>query len=81
MREHVMSSLANPRVGFVCVLFVLFSAPASSEPASPPTASLAKKCREMTVKAYPPVPAGSKKGTAGAERDYFKKCIDAGGKI
>jgi len=35
----------------------------------------------MTVKAYPPVPAGSKKGTAGAERDYFKRCIEAGGKL
>jgi hypothetical protein len=68
-------------VGLLCLLIPFFSIPVSAEPTAPPSASLAKKCREMTVKAYPPVPAGSKKGTAGAERDYFKRCIEAGGKL
>lgn len=49
--------------------------------AAPPTAELAKKCRELAVKAHPPVPAGSKKGTAQAERAYFQKCIANQGKM
>jgi hypothetical protein len=60
----------------LCVFgIVVVSTAASAQSDSPPSAELAKKCREMTVKAYPPVPAGTKKGTAQAERDFFKKCI------
>jgi hypothetical protein len=61
----------------ICVFsIVVISTAASAQPNSPPSAELAKKCREMTVKAYPPAPAGTKQGTAQAERDFFKKCIE-----
>jgi hypothetical protein len=39
------------------------------------TAELAKKCREMMIKAYPTRPAGSRTGAEQAQRDYFKQCI------
>ena len=43
------------------------------------TVELAKKCREMAVKAHPPVIAGSRQGTAQKERDYFQNCVAQGG--
>ena len=49
---------------------------------TPPTAELAKKCRELEIKAYPPKPAGSTKiGIAQEERDYFARCIRNGGNM
>ena len=39
-----------------------------------PTAELAKKCREMMIKAYP-------KGPAQQQRDYFKTCLERNGKM
>jgi hypothetical protein len=50
-------------------------------PEHPPSADLAKKCRALTVKAHPPAVAGSKSGTAAAEREYFATCIKKGGKM
>jgi hypothetical protein len=49
---------------------------------TPPTAELAKKCRALEIKAYPPKRAGSTKtGTAQEERDYFAKCLRNGGNM
>ncbi len=49
---------------------------------TPPTAALAKKCRALGIKAYPPKRAGSTKtGTAQEERDYFAKCLRNGGNM
>jgi hypothetical protein len=45
------------------------------------TADVAKKCRELAVKAHPPALAGSRSGTAQAERDYFRACVAKGGKV
>src|SRR5450755_1240305 len=36
------------------------------------SAELAKKCRALMVKAYPPQPAGSRMGTAQSERDFCR---------
>jgi hypothetical protein len=52
-----------------------------SQPVSAITADVAKKCRELAVKAHPPAVAGSKTGTAQAERDYFRACIAKGGNM
>jgi len=49
--------------------------------ASAPTAELAKKCREMMIKAYPPVPAGSSTGHMLQQREYFRTCIAQNGKM
>jgi hypothetical protein len=45
------------------------------------TFELARKCREMAVKAYPPVVAGSRQGTAQKERDYFRSCVAQSGRM
>ena len=50
------------------------------------TVEVAKKCESLTAKAFPPrqignPAAGSAKGTAQDQRAYFKKCVDAGGKV
>jgi hypothetical protein len=45
------------------------------------TADLAKKCREMMVKEFPPHTAGSSTGSAQQERSYFQACIAQGGKM
>lgn len=54
--------------------------------ASAITAEVAKKCERLTGKAFPlrqignPA-SGSAKGTSQDQRAYFKKCVDAGGKL
>jgi len=55
---------------------------AAQEAPSPPTEAVAKKCRELAIKAYPPKRAGSTKtGTAQEERDYFAQCLRNGGNM
>jgi hypothetical protein len=44
------------------------------------SAELAKKCREMAVKAHPPQPAGTSPYAA-AQRDYFRECVAKGGNM
>jgi hypothetical protein len=44
------------------------------------SAEIAKKCREMAVKAYPTQPAGSSPYAA-AQREYFRQCIAKGGNM
>ena len=50
------------------------------------TVEVAKKCNGLTAKAFPPhqvgnPAAGSAKGSAQDQRAYFKKCVDADGKV
>ena len=53
--------------------------PTNSAPAL--TAELAKKCRTLALKAQPYRRAGTAKGTAQAQRDYYRECIDKEGKM
>jgi len=53
----------------------------TGQAASAPTAELAKKCREMMIKAYPPLPAGSSTGHMLQQREYFRTCIAQNGKM
>jgi len=49
---------------------------------TPPTAAVAKKCRELAIKAYPKkLPGSTKTGTAQEERDYFAQCLRNGGNM
>jgi hypothetical protein len=53
---------------------------AANSPASAISADLAKKCRDMAIKAHPyKLPGEQGPGTAGAQRDYFSVCISKGG--
>jgi hypothetical protein len=50
------------------------------EPASAISVELAKKCRELAVKAHPTPRAGSKAtGAEKAQRDAYQACIAKGG--
>jgi hypothetical protein len=53
----------------------------SVAPASAITAELAKKCQALAYKSHPPTLAGVKNGTAQAQRDYYKTCIDNNGNM
>lgn len=58
----------------ITIAFAMMASSAQSQAASPPTAELAKKCRQLTMKAHPPALPGTKGGSAQAERDYFAEC-------
>jgi hypothetical protein len=54
--------------------------------ASAITAEVAKKCNVLLAKEFPPrepgnPAAGSTKGTAQSQRDYFNKCVANGGNM
>ena len=50
-------------------------------PASAISVELAKKCRDMAIKAHPPTLPGAKKGSAQAERAFYRSCIANGGNM
>ena len=53
----------------------------ATSPAAAISADLAKKCREMAVKAHPPpIPPGNK-AYAQAERDFFRECVSKNGQM
>lgn len=49
----------------------------AASPAFAISADLAKKCRDMAIKAHPPGQVGT--AYAQAERDYFRECIAKNG--
>jgi len=52
-------------------------------PVSPAVAisvEVAKKCRDLAIRAHPPEPAGTK-AYAQAERDFFRQCVAKNGDI
>lgn len=59
------------------IMTILFSA----APASAITAELAKKCRAMAFKAYPPGRIGTKTGNRHAASVYYKTCLDNNGNM
>jgi len=72
------------RTALVALIFLLHALAAQSALAI--TAEVAKKCRDLTDKAYPPrVPgnpaAGHLNGTSKDVESYFNKCVANGGKV
>jgi hypothetical protein len=68
-------------VGLVCIAV----APMTNSAAAV-SVEIAKKCNDLTAKAFPPrevgnPAAGSAKGTGRAERAYYRKCVANGGKV
>jgi hypothetical protein len=73
--------MRNILTGFiVAVLLTQVLVISTASPAVAITADLAKKCREMAIKAHPPTQAGSTPYAA-AERDYFRECISKNGNM
>ena len=65
----------------ICVVFVFGTTNAYAV-----TAEVAKTCNALLAKKFPPrvvgnPAAGSAQGTGAAQREYFKKCVDSGGKV
>lgn len=73
------SAVDKPTIAFAffaicaCVQFI------ATTPASAITVEIATKCRELSIKAYPPQRAGSKSGNAGEARKYYNACVANGG--
>jgi hypothetical protein len=80
---------ALPRVfatSIALVLCLLLVPPAlaqrdAAHARKPLTAQLAKKCRALAFKAYPPEPIGSKSSNAKAQRAYFEDCVAKNGNM
>ena len=69
-----MRKLLNLMGAFIVVIMV--GQLACAQPASPISAELAKKCRELAIKAHPTPKVGTKAvGTEKAQRDYYQACI------
>ena len=58
-------------------IFILMA----GSPATAITADLAKKCREMAIKAHPPPNSPGNKAYAQAERDFFRECVSKNGQM
>jgi len=56
------------------VALTLVALALSAAPAAAITAEVAKKCREVAVKAHPPQPAGTR-NYAQAQRETFRDCV------
>lgn len=54
---------------------------AAVSPAAAISADLAKKCRDMALKAYPPPTPPGNKAYAQAERDFFGDCVAKNGQM
>lgn len=69
------SAASKPTIAFAlfticaCVQFI------AASPASAITVELANKCREMSLKAFPPQRVGAKSGNAGESRKYYSDCV------
>ena len=65
----------------ICALLLFHATEASAV-----TAEVAKKCNALLAKKFPPrqtgnPAAGSAEGSGQVQRDYFRKCVDSGGKV
>lgn len=77
---------ASPKVGCALVVLVCVATGPMMGSASAVTVEVAKKCDDLTAKAYPPrVPgnpaAGLLRGTAQSQRKYYRKCVANAGNV
>lgn len=63
------------RPTFAAALSFTLMSIVTTSPASAITAELATKCREMSLKAFPPARIGTKNGNAGEARKYYNICV------
>jgi hypothetical protein len=69
--------MAQKRLASALVAAALAAIPSAAQSAI--SADLAKKCRELAIKAHPTLPAGSKSGAEQAQRNYFRECVAKNG--
>ncbi len=80
--EHVMARIGDRRrvrtmIGLSVIGLVMI--PLTTIPVYSISAELAKKCREMSIKAHPRNRVGSASGQAAAQRDFFRECVARNG--
>jgi hypothetical protein len=88
VKEAAMANATWNTCAAVVLAAALFSpiaglaqaAKATAQPAQQVSAELAKKCREMAVKAHPTQLAGTSPYAA-AQREYFRECVAKGGNV
>lgn len=74
--------MTQPWRMFVIAVTICSLASSMISPASAITVELAKKCRDMAIKAHPyQLPGVKGPGTAAAERDYYNDCIAKDGNM
>jgi hypothetical protein len=78
--------LANLKLWGALVTLICIAAAQMTNSASAISVEVAKKCNALIAQAFPPreignPAAGSAKGTAQAQRDYFRKCVANGGNM
>jgi hypothetical protein len=59
----------------IAVTLIAWLSPAAPAFAAPPTAEVARMCRDLAIKAYPTKPPGSRSGVEQAQRTYFQDCV------
>jgi len=63
------------------ILIVPVTVVSAATPAAAISADLAKKCRQMAIKAHPPpVPLGNE-AYAQAQREFFRECVAKNGEV
>jgi hypothetical protein len=78
--EHSVMRV-SPKVIVVLGMAVAVTACFQTQPAMAISVELAKKCRDMAIKAHPYTLPGFKSGNAEGERSYFKDCVAKGGNM
>jgi len=76
----------NVRSIFAAFSLALLASQVTPSPALAVTAEVAKACRTLTAKQFPPrapanPAAGSAKGSGRDQTAYFNKCVANGGKV
>jgi hypothetical protein len=76
----------KPGSGSALLALIGLTVGLTTNSASAITVEVAKKCDVLVAKAFPPreignPAAGSAKGNAQSQRDYFSKCVANGGKM
>ena len=70
----------DTRIICACAMVGVAISSSLAQQAQRPTAELAKKCREMAVKAHPTQLAGTTPYAA-LQREYFRQCVAKGGNM
>jgi murein L,D-transpeptidase YafK len=76
---HALGDVTRNTASALSALFVTIQILLSASPTAAISVDLAKKCRDMAIKAHPRAMPG--KPYAQAERDFFRQCVAKNGQI
>jgi hypothetical protein len=81
-----MTMFAKSKISPAITALICISGASIPDAASAVTVEVAKRCQELTAKAFPPKivgnpAAGSAKGSGRDASAYYKKCVEDNGKV